>query len=681
MKRTILPSKNTITNSLKIVIENSKKNLLVTLIGLSTIKSLFASGELTVTLTPSNVNCQGLKTGQITANVTGGQPPYQYRWSNGATTQSISNLNPGYYHCKVIDNNSNLRSEAEITLTEPEVLRILQYDAIVYPNNFNTSCYSCNDGAITVSVAGGTPPYTYLWSDGSTQQNRTNLVAKDYQLVVSDAFGCQVRELNKELSKPEREDWTANGNNNANTNSFLGTTTNFPLVFKANNNEGFRLLTDGKLGLGTSIPTEKFEVAGGNAKFGGNTEISGSLRINSLSSSTSNLPRLVVVNNAGEISSLSSMSQQNNLDNYEDNTNPDPTTSYRCGTINSINWVHPELYNYPNGSTITTLTNEIVTCNNVKVGIGVLHPLARLHVGGNIIVTGGKFHVSENGNVGIGTGIPSKKLHVVGDSYFNGNVGIGTDNPGYRLDVIGDINIANGHFFRINGNPMEFSQWTTTSSNYAGKNITFKTSNDNANTVSIGYACNQNLRWSNAYFGFNAKRDANNINFVSKGNSSSNNGGSLIYSNSTGAIYFSVIPPNGAGNDQTYNDNFVTQHEVLELNQYGVHINKPLTVEGTTILNGETHTRRVKVCAGNGWCDYVFDKDYKLTSLLDVEKYIKANNHLPDVPSAKEVTNSEIDLFEMQKIQMKKIEELMLYVIELKKENQNMVKEIAQLKK
>jgi hypothetical protein len=241
MKRTILPSKNTITNSLKIVIENSKKNLLVTLIGLSTIKSLFASGELTVTLTPSNVNCQGLKTGQITANVTGGQPPYQYRWSNGATTQSISNLNPGYYHCKVIDNNSNLRSEAEITLTEPEVLRILQYDAIVYPNNFNTSCYSCNDGAITVSVAGGTPPYTYLWSDGSTQQNRTNLVAKDYQLVVSDAFGCQVRELNKELSKPEREDWTAGGNAGTNpANQFVGTTDNKPILFKTYGQERFR---------------------------------------------------------------------------------------------------------------------------------------------------------------------------------------------------------------------------------------------------------------------------------------------------------------------------------------------------------------------------------------------------------------------------------------------------------
>jgi len=617
MKRTILPSKNTITNSLKIVIENSKKNLLLTLIGLSTIKSLFASGELTVTLTPSNVNCQGLKTGQITANVTGGQPPYQYRWSNGATTQSISNLNPGYYHCKVLDNNNNLKSEAEITLTESEVLRIVQYDATVYPNNFNTSCYSCNDGVITVAVAGGTPPYTYLWSDGSTQQNRTNLVAKDYQLVVTDAFGCQVRELNKELSKPERDDWTAGGNAGTNpANQFVGTTDNKPILFKTYGQERFRLsesgnaLFTGNIGLGTTAPTEKLDIEGG-------------LRVRGINSNLSTIPF-----NANEVRLVTS-----DIDGNLKTT----LVEVRDGALNCTKKVlawsaRPNLsgvsYSTANGLTIYPPDSEhpddIVKCPQI------------------------------------------------------GNVGIGVLQPNYKVDVLGDVN-ASG--YRIDGEPIQLSQWTTTSSNYAGKNITFKTSNDNANTVSIGYACNQNLRWSNAYFGFNAKRDANNINFVSKGNSSSNNGGSLIYSNSTGAMFFSVIPPNGAGNDQTYNDNFVTQHEVLELNQYGVHINKPLTVEGTTILNGETHTRRVKVCAGNGWCDYVFDKDYKLTSLIDVEKYIKANNHLPDVPSAKEVANSEIDLFEMQKIQMKKIEELMLYVIELKKENQNMVKEIAQLKK
>jgi hypothetical protein len=118
------------------------------------------NAQLTLTLTPSNVNCEGLKTGQIVANVTGGVPPYQYKWSNGQYTQSISSLHGGYYHCYVSDVNGN-STEKELTLTEPEEFRIVQFDATIYPNNYNTSCYSCNDGAITVAVAGGTPPYTY----------------------------------------------------------------------------------------------------------------------------------------------------------------------------------------------------------------------------------------------------------------------------------------------------------------------------------------------------------------------------------------------------------------------------------------------------------------------------------------------------------------------------------------
>ncbi|MFZ4614550.1 MAG: hypothetical protein ACOYNH_12810, partial [Bacteroidia bacterium] len=52
--------------------------------------------------------------------------------------------------------------------------------------------------------------------------------------------------------------------------------------------------------------------------------------------------------------------------------------------------------------------------------------------------------------------------------------------------------------------------------------------------------------------------------------------------------------------------------------------------------------------------------------------FISQNKHLPDVPSAKEIENQEVDIFEMQKIQMKKIEELTLYLIELKKENDEM---------
>lgn len=80
-----------------------------------------------------------------------------------------------------------------------------------------------------------------------------------------------------------------------------------------------------------------------------------------------------------------------------------------------------------------------------------------------------------------------------------------------------------------------------------------------------------------------------------------------------------------------------------------------------------TERIRVDVAADNGWADYVFEKDYKLMSLSEVEAYINENGHLPKVPSAEKVAEEGIDLAEMNKILLEKIEELTLHVIELEK--------------
>ena len=68
------------------------------------------------------------------------------------------------------------------------------------------------------------------------------------------------------------------------------------------------------------------------------------------------------------------------------------------------------------------------------------------------------------------------------------------------------------------------------------------------------------------------------------------------------------------------------------------------------------------------WSDYVFQKDYSLPSLLEVEEFIGENGHLPGVPSENEVLENGVDLSEMNTILLKKIEELTLYVINQQKE-------------
>jgi len=84
-------------------------------------------------------------------------------------------------------------------------------------------------------------------------------------------------------------------------------------------------------------------------------------------------------------------------------------------------------------------------------------------------------------------------------------------------------------------------------------------------------------------------------------------------------------------------------------------------------VNGDIRSKEV-VVESTGWPDYVFDKKYTLNPLDEVEKFIAQNKHLPNMPSAKEVEEKGLHLGDVQKRMMEKIEELTLYVIELKKE-------------
>lgn len=76
---------------------------------------------------------------------------------------------------------------------------------------------------------------------------------------------------------------------------------------------------------------------------------------------------------------------------------------------------------------------------------------------------------------------------------------------------------------------------------------------------------------------------------------------------------------------------------------------------------------KADIAKHRGWADYVFDDDYLLMSLSELEEYIKEHKHLPGVPSAATVAEEGIDLAEMNKILLEKIEELTLRVIELEK--------------
>jgi hypothetical protein len=105
------------------------------------------------------------------------------------------------------------------------------------------------------------------------------------------------------------------------------------------------------------------------------------------------------------------------------------------------------------------------------------------------------------------------------------------------------------------------------------------------------------------------------------------------------------------------------------LGYVGIGTNDP---DARLTVKGHIHAEEVRVDLNVPGPDYVFEENYNLLSLSEIEAFIKQNKHLPEVPSAKEMEQNGINLSEMNMLLLKKVEELTLYVIELKKENENL---------
>lgn len=102
--------------------------------------------------------------------------------------------------------------------------------------------------------------------------------------------------------------------------------------------------------------------------------------------------------------------------------------------------------------------------------------------------------------------------------------------------------------------------------------------------------------------------------------------------------------------------------------------------QNTLDVNGTIHTKEVRI-DNDGWADFVFDKDYKLVTLAEIEAHIKEYRRLPEIPSEAEVKENGVDVGVMQVKLLQKIEELTLYVIEQDKKINKLQEENQELKK
>ena len=150
--------------------------------------------QLTANCSPTDVSCNGGSDGAVDLTAAGGTPPYTYAWNNGSTMQDISGLAAGSYSVVVTDANG-CTATCSATVNEPTPVAI-------QINPSNVSCNGGNDGAINITVSGGTPAYSYLWNNGATTEDLMNLSAGTYSVQVTDANGCTATTSSITINEP-----------------------------------------------------------------------------------------------------------------------------------------------------------------------------------------------------------------------------------------------------------------------------------------------------------------------------------------------------------------------------------------------------------------------------------------------------------------------------------------------
>ncbi|MEM1323568.1 MAG: PKD domain-containing protein [Bacteroidota bacterium] len=139
-------------------------------------------GAINIFTTASFETCVGSNDATATVVASGGTQPYTYLWSDGQTTDIATNLSAGTYTVTVTDATGATCVGTQVVDLSPEGVWIML-------TSTDADCGE-NNGTAYVGVMTGTPPFTFMWSNGDTTNNPMNLAAGTYTVTVTDANGC-----------------------------------------------------------------------------------------------------------------------------------------------------------------------------------------------------------------------------------------------------------------------------------------------------------------------------------------------------------------------------------------------------------------------------------------------------------------------------------------------------------
>ncbi|MBX7152052.1 hypothetical protein K1X84_10455 [bacterium] len=308
---------------------------------------------------------------------------------------------------------------------------------------------------------------------------------------------------------------------------------------------------------------------------------------------------------------------------------------------------------------VTGATEKMRITGAGNVGIGTTSPSEKFHVNGNIkaggkIYTGGAYNYHTDSTGGYwASGDATSKIgwwNSQGKMQFrtntaermvidtSGNVGIGTTSPSYKLEVVGDVGQQQLY---VNGG-LQVGAYTILQTHIEADNSYRR----------LLLASGAKYDWTNNRYQLtNAQYDRAALEIL--------NGGIISFKteslNRTTPGYMTIAEWDG-----------IERMRITNTGNVGIGTSNP-DPNYKLSVNGKIKAHELYLIT-TGWSDFVFQKDYKLRSLKEVEEHIKDKGHLPDIPSEKEVTENGVAVVDMQAKLLQKIEELTLYVIQQQKE-------------